>query len=439
MIPIRPKLSPAKPTLPAPTLPSQWRARWLLAAPHRLAFFAAALMLGGSALWWTAIVLLQNHLTVPWAIAPTLAHSLWMLFGFMPLFFSGFLFTAGPKWLSMPEVSAHSIRPPVLLCVCGWLLFVAGAHFSASLNVLGLALVTIGWSRLTTQFIRLLRRSRAKDKVHATCIAAACGLGAVLMAGVVLCLYLQHYQAVRAVVQVALWAFVGVVYVAVAHRMIPFFTSNALPLLDAWRPQWLLWLLIGVMTLEGVMGAAEIWIWPLPAGLRVAQTLVEVAAASLLLWLAIRWGLLKSLKVRLLAMLHLGFVWLGLTLLLLALSHSLELASAGTLTLGLAPTHAFTMGFLTSLLVAMATRVSSGHSGRSLAADDLVWAMYWTLQLAVVLRLLVAIATAFGASGSSWVHSILSASALAWLVAVGAWAVRYGNWFGRPRVDGRPG
>ena len=32
-----------------------------------------------------------------------------------------------------------------------------------------------------------------------------------------------------------LWWFVVPVYVVVAHRMLPFFTASALPVLDAWR------------------------------------------------------------------------------------------------------------------------------------------------------------------------------------------------------------
>ena len=36
---------------------SGWHLRWLLAAPHRLGFFAAALMLAGTALWWATVLL----------------------------------------------------------------------------------------------------------------------------------------------------------------------------------------------------------------------------------------------------------------------------------------------------------------------------------------------------------------------------------------------
>ena len=45
-------------------------------------------------------------------------------------------------------------------------------------------------------------------------------------------------------------------------------------------------------------------------------------------------------------------------------------------TLGLAPVHALGIGFFAAMLLAMATRVSLGHSGRPLKADGLVWALF---------------------------------------------------------------
>ena len=80
----------------------------------------------------------------------------------------------------------------------------------------------------------------------------------------------------------------------------------------------------------------------------------------------------------------------------------------------------------------MATRVSSGHSGRPLAADNTAWALYWVLQLAVVLRVISALWPAAGPL------PLLGAIAV-WTLACCGWALRYGSWFGRPRVDGRPG
>ncbi|MBL0251559.1 MAG: NnrS family protein [Polaromonas sp.] len=119
------------------------------------------------------------------------------------------------------------------------------------------------------------------------------------------------------------------------------FSTSALPALDAWRPMWLLHCMVAIIAFEGVMAGVEVWLWPVPTSLRWLQVALEVPAAALLLWLAVRWGLIQSLKIRLLAMLHGGFFWLGITLALQAVSHSLmALSQAST---GLAPTHAMTM------------------------------------------------------------------------------------------------
>ena len=89
--------------------PARWHFRWLLAAPHRLAFFGAGVMFSASALWWLGVLWSRlDGWPVLWRVSPVLAHSLLMTFGFTPLFFSGFLFTAGPKWLAQPEQQAST-------------------------------------------------------------------------------------------------------------------------------------------------------------------------------------------------------------------------------------------------------------------------------------------------------------------------------------------
>jgi uncharacterized protein involved in response to NO len=173
-------------------------------------------------------------------------------------------------------------------------------------------------------------------------------------------------------------------------------------------------------------------LWSLPPALRAAQAAIELAAGAALLALAVRWGLMRSLKLRLLVMLHIGFVWFGVALLLAGVSHALQ--AAGTASLGLAPLHAYTMGFLGSTLIAMASRVSAGHSGRALAADDFVWWLFWLLQFGVVAR----IAAGVVADGDAAPRLVVTA-ALCWAGVGVAWALRYGRWYGQPRVDGRPG
>ena len=389
-------------------------------------------MLAGTALWWATVLLARaGGLTTAWAVSPPAAHALLMSLGFMPLFIVGFLFTAGPKWLGQPEVQARSLLAPVLAMLVGWGVTLPGLHLHAALAGVGMALVALGWSRLCWRFAAILRASRAPDRAHASVVALACMVGAATMGAAAAALVSGHDALLRAATQVAIWCFIGTVFAAVSHRMLPFFTGSALPLLDAWRPMWLLWVIVTALWLEALFAVAQLG-WPLSAALRWAQVAIELPVALLLLWLALRWGLVQSLKIRLLAMLHGGFLWLGIAFALAAVSHALLALTQGEQSLGLAPTHALTMGYLGATLFAMATRVASGHSGRSLAADNTAWALYWVLQAAVLLRVVAALWPA-GAT------PLTLLAVLAWTTAMGGWALRYGNWFVRPRVDGRPG
>ena len=152
----------------------------------------------------------------------------------------------------------------------------------------------------------------------------------------------------------------------------------------------------------------------------------------LLLGLALRWGHIQNLKIRLLAMLYGGFVWFGIALALNAISHGLMAASGNSTSLGLAPLHAMTMGYLGSTMYTMVTRVSSGHGGRKEPADNTAWLLYFVLQVAVILRISAAIVDTYS-------QTLTLAAVVAWCVVMSSWAVRYGVWFGTPRPDGRDG
>lgn len=412
---------------------SAWQWSWLLAAPHRLGFFSAACLFGASALWWAGVMLARAlHFPLPWAVVPASAHASLMLLGFMPLFMVGFLFTAGPKWLALPEVDARSLKQPVIAVVIGWVLALCGFHAAARLAAMGLALVALGWSALTWRFVGLIRTSRAPDQLHARLVATSCTLGALALWTSAWGFATESDLLVRSATQVALWGFVAPVFAVVSHRMLPFFTAAALPMLDAWRPDWLAWVMVLALWVQAPLALADLWVWPQPIPLYALRAVLESAMAVLLLYLAVRWGLLQSMRIRLLAMLHAAFLWLGLAFALSAVSHSVLALTQGQQSLGLAPTHALTMGYLGGSLLAMATRVSSGHSGRPLAADNPVWLMYGLLHLATLSR----VAAALWPAAS---EPLLLAAAALWAGVALAWSVRFGNWFGRIRVDGKPG
>ena len=230
--------------------------------------------------------------------------------------------------------------------------------------------------------------------------------------------------------------FVGLVFATVAHRMIPFFSAAAVPRLDAWRPLWLLWVFVAVFAFEAFAASFEALAPVRGPAWAAGRAAVELPAGAGALALALRWGLLQSLRIRLLAMLHVGFSWLGLALLLSGASHAAAAWSASPPTLALVPLHAYTMGYLASTMFAMVTRVACGHGGRVQVADDFAWRLFWVLQLAIAVRLLAAVVTDLD---GTWSQALVSCAAVGWAGVCVAWAVRYGRWFGTPRPDGRPG
>ena len=251
-----------RPRAARPVPDTRWRWSWLLAAPHRLSFFAAAVVMAASSLWWAAVLVARalGH-TPALAVPPAPAHALLMSQGFMPLFIAGFLFTAGPRWLRLADdcVRARDLRTPVAAMAGGWLAVIAGFHVHALLAATGMAAVAGGWTSLSARYYALLRRSTAADRSYPLLVGLACGIGAIAMWLGAVALLLDQTTLLRSATQLALWGFVATTFTVVSHRMIPFFTQSALPFLDAWRPMWLLWLLLGALWLSGLAAIAELW------------------------------------------------------------------------------------------------------------------------------------------------------------------------------------
>ena len=408
-----------------------------MAAPHRAAFFAGMLMLVVVSAWW-AILLAAPALgaNVRTTLPPMTVHGFTFAAAFMPLFMTGFLFTAGPRWLDVPAPSARALKWPVLLHVAGVALLVSGALLHSGVTAFGALLLAIAWTSVGVGFAGLIRASRARDKLHAKCVMVFWTIGIVCALLFASGLAIQQFSVVTAALWLMVFGFIAPIYATVAHRVLPFFTSNAIAELIPWRPNWALGALLAALLAFGGLQLATRLDW-LPAVAIAWMTVAVIAPFALLLAaLAVRWGLLQSLakpSLRLLAMLHLGFTWVAIALVLASADAIavLVLDAPGT-RLGLAPLHALTMGFLGGLLYAMATRVISGHGGLPLTADAFVWRLFWLLQGATVLRLVASVLPTYAAALSA-------TAAVVWLLTWLLWTARYAPVLARPRSDGRPG
>ncbi len=395
---------------------------WLSAAPHRLFFFLASLLLLLASAWWAAVLVLRLFGTAMLgAIAPTLVHATAMLYTFLPMYMFGFLFTAGPSWLGVKGPAAPALRPTALLAFAGGALLVVLSLFSMPASGAAALLLCACWARYLLIFAGLIRQSKAPDRMHAKLVLACMLPGVAGLAAYALLCFGDNLRWFPWVTVAGLWWFVIPLLLVVVHRMLPFFTASAIPSIAAWRPYWVLWCFLAASVGHGAMELANLS--------RIAW-LLDAPAAAFLLWLGLRWGLMRSLRIRLLAMLHLGFVWLGIAYALYAANA--VLAFLGARGIGLAPLHAATMGFVGSITFAMVTRVTCGHSGRPLAADDMTWRLFWLLQTATLLRL----GPEFWPQAYAW---LMTAAIFAWLVAFAGWAWKYIPAYLRPRADGKPG
>lgn len=413
--------------------PERARLARLLDAPHRLGFFAGAVLLAATASAWAAVIVMGvAGVGFDAAVPPGPAHGVAMAFAFMPLFITGFLFTAGPRWLDLEAGRARPLLVPVAAMAGGWVVALGGFAVSTALAASGIAVATAGWVALVLRFIRMVAASRVPDRMHAKGIAAAAVIGAVAMALATFAVAAGNAALLRSATHAGLWLFLAPIMAIVSHRMIPFFTAAALPTMRTWRPTAVLALMLAPLAAEGTAAALEPWLWPLPAPVHAALAVLLGMSAVALLALALRWGFVQSLRIRLLAMLHGGFAWLGIALALAAVSHALVAAHGASASLAFAPLHALTIGYLGATLFAMVTRVSAGHGGRPHAADDYAWSVYLAVQAAALLRVA-------GALLPAWGGPLALAAISAWAMACIAWAWRYGGWMLRPRADGRPG
>jgi uncharacterized protein involved in response to NO len=405
------------------------QSRWavLTAAPHRLLFFAGMTNLLLASAWWLTHLLARYTgfplFALGLAVAPIWAHSFLMLFVALPAFIFGFLFTTFPRWMNGPPVPRAAYVVAGVLLITGTLACIVGVHIGLPAQFAAVALALAG---LATGLVALLRVLIDAEQVvaHAVVCAIALTVGIVSLAGFGYGLWGANDFALHFAVRSALWGFLLPIFFAVCHRMVPFFSQNALPGYVAWRPLWVLVAVVALAYLRLLLGTA---------GALESLAVVDFAMVALTATCAVRWTSLAARGNPLLWTLYAGFAWLPIAMALQTVRDA-SFAMTGEWALGRAPIHALGVGFFGGMLVAMVTRVTMGHSGRPLQMDRTTLPCFLGVQLAAASRVGSEIVAAPGA-----IRNLLLGSALLWLVAFGAWSLRNARIYLAPRVDGKPG
>lgn len=391
------------------------------ASAHRMFFFGGVWALVLAVLWWGA-VLLATPAASP---APHWIHGWLMVFCAVPFFAFGFLLTALPRWLKAPAVAATFYRPAALVLMAGFVLVLMGASWWQPLALLGMVLTALGWLACISVLARCLWQSQADSRLHPVWAVAVLGIGLAAAVLAVQASWSHNLLNLRLAPRIGLWAFLAPLVFVVSHRMLPFFARAALgehyPMV---RPHWLPPIVIALLWLHALLmllghGA---WVFVTDA------PLLALTAGLLLCWRP--W---QTRHNPLLWSLFLGFAWLPVAL-ALSLAQSAARHFAGVYILGLAPLHALAIGMAASMVFAMATRVSLGHSGRALRMPRLAVTCFCILQLAALARIGAEL-HGLWPGRSTW----LALSTVFWLCAFTPWALRLSLIYWQPRIDGRAG
>ena len=398
------------------------------AAPHRIMFLAGAVQLVLSLLFW--LVELTGRYSDLWppfelSIGTTFAHFFLMVYSIFPFFTFGFLMTTYPKWMNGEVVPKSRYTSAFLLQVAGVGLFYIGLLVSKMLVLAAITIHLAGWLVAYRALLGVYIAVKGTRRYHETHLNIAIALGitgellylAFLASGNELLFQLS--------IRAGFWLYIIPLLIIVSHKMLPFFSSNIIEGYRIVQPPWslpFLWAgLIGHISLE-------------LAGKHSLLFLFDIPLLLFGLYHTAIWGFIASFKERLLAVLHISFLWFSAGVALYTVQ-SLWLFISGGAILGKGPLHAIAIGFLTSMVVAMGTRVSLGHSGRALKMDDFTWRCFWGIQAAAMLRILAEI---------DMLNALLPINlnliaSMMWLASLIPWAFRYGIIYLRPRVDGQPG
>jgi len=362
---------------------------------------------------WVLIWGFGRSLSSAWP--PTMWHAHEMLFGFVAPAMAGFLLTAVPSWTGQRGFAGT----PLVLLVSLWLVARLLIATSALWPALLVAAADVGF--LVTLGVLItppLVRSKSRNTPLLLVVAALAACNAASHWALAHLDSIMAYRAILVGIDIALLA-----VTLIGGRIVPAFTANAL-------------------RASGSTVRLRTWPWITPAAalsmiavglidlLSLDSLLSGVVAGMAAVIQAVRmlqWRSLATVRQPIVWILHAAYAWLpvGLALKSLALLTGVAVSAFWL--------HALTIGALATMIMAVMTRASLGHTGRALVVDP-------TIAFAYLLLLAAGFVRVFGLSVLRLAYpSVVVISAGCWTAAFAIFFVIYAPILWSPRVDGKPG
>ena len=345
---------------------------------------------------------------------PIYWHAHEMIYGFAISIVSGFLLTSTASWTNTLPLRGSKLKVLFFLWLAG--------RIAMTLSLFNLPVSPYIYSLIDLLFIPVLVFSLAPPLIKSKKIKNLQFVP--ILSVLVLGNLLTHLSALEIIDYkfAARGIYLGVnliliIMVIISGRVIPFFTSNAIPGL---KPNTWAWVENAVLVSVWTYILLDFLDFPLIKGW------VALACGVFSLIRLSGWKSLKTIGHPLVWILHLGYMWIAIGFILVFISEIL-----GVLPLSVA-IHAFTAGAMGTFIMGMMSRVSLGHTGRALELEKGFVVAYVILTLSAVVR----VVSGFFPSGYS--HGILTAGVL-WAISFLLFIIYYAHSLLTPRPDGKKG
>ncbi len=372
-------------------------------------FLAAGLWAATALAIW--IVMVNTGMALPSRFDPMAWHIHEMLFGFVMATVAGFLLTAIPNWTGRKPVAGKTLAGLAALWLLGRIACLVSQDFPVWLGIAADLAFPLGLLVVVAREIIGGRNRRNMPLLLPIAVLTIANL-------------LMHLEANGVAIPYGLgWrlALAGILVLisVIGGRIIPIFTRNWLTARKVTKlpaqPGHVDSLALATLHV-GLFGWAifpDAW----PVGVLL------LIGAAINLWRMARWQGLQTMAEPLLLILYIGYGWLcvGVGLLGVSILTPEVPQSAGI--------HAVTVGAIGTMILAVMTRVTRGHSGRPLTSDATTNLIFSCVIAAALVRLAAAFAT--GA-----VTPLLTMAALFWIIAFLLFVVRYGAMLLWPRQAG---
>lgn len=332
-------------------------------------------------------------------------HAHEMLFGYLSGVIAGFLLTAVPNWTGRLPVTGAPLMALVLLWCAG----------RAAMLIPGFAAAALIDSAFLFVFAAVVGREivagRNVRNLPVLLLLIVLGSANVLS-------HLRDFDPQLALLgeRISI-AVVATLVALIGGRIVPSFTRNWMAKRQI-KPEPAPASPFDVIAL--VLSATALAAWSVFPTLYAAGLALTVAGAVHVARLS-RWRGWRTCGEPLLLVLHIGYLWLGLGLLLMGLA-----IVAPSVIPGASGLHALTAGAFGVMTLAVMTRASLGHTGRPLTATSRISIIYILVNLGALVRVTAPFAPEL--------YSVLMAfSAVLWSAAFAGFAIVYAPLLLRPR------